>query len=127
VNSLEKLYKSIEESKLYKDYKKISTILEEDDSIQKLINEIKDLEKEATLLEYKGDIKYKEIDKIIEKKMLELKNNQIYIEYMNKMEEFNNVLKESSNIIESYIEEKVWKCYYYLALLAEDMMQQQKL
>ena len=39
--------------------------------------------------------------------MLELKNNQIYIEYMNKMEEFNNVLKESSNIIESYIEEKV--------------------
>ena len=107
MNSLEKLYTSIEESKLYKDYKKISTILEEDDSIQKLINEIKDLEKEATLLEYKGDIKYKEIDKIIEKKMLELKNNQIYIEYMNKMEEFNNVLKESSNIIESYIEEKV--------------------
>lgn len=107
MNSLEKLYKSIEESKLYKDYKKISTILEEDDSIQKLINEIKDLEKEATLLEYKGDIKYKEIDKIIEKKMLELKNNQIYIEYMNKMEEFNNVLKESANIIESYIEEKV--------------------
>ena len=107
MNSLEKLYKYIEESKLYKDYKKISTILEEDDSIQKLINEIKDLEKEATLLEYKGDIKYKEIDKIIEKKMLELKNNQIYIEYMNKMEEFNNVLKESSNIIESYIEEKV--------------------
>lgn len=107
MNSLEILYKSIEESKLYKDYKKISTILEEDDSIQKLINEIKDLEKEATLLEYKGDIKYKEIDKIIEKKMLELKNNQIYIEYMNKMEEFNNVLKESSNIIESYIEEKV--------------------
>ena len=107
MNSLEKLYKAIEESKLYKDYKKISTILEEDDSIQKLINEIKDLEKEATLLEYKGDIKYKEIDKIIEKKMLELKNNQIYIEYMNKMEEFNNVLKESSNIIESYIEEKV--------------------
>ena len=43
MNSLEKLYKSIEESKLYKDYKKISTILEEDDSIQKLINEIKDL------------------------------------------------------------------------------------
>ena len=65
MNSLEKLYKSIEESKLYKDYKKISTILEEDDSIQKLINEIKDLEKEATLLEYKGDIKYKDMDKII--------------------------------------------------------------
>ena len=107
MNSLEKLYTYIEESKLHKDYKKISTILEEDDSIQKLINEIKDLEKEATLLEYKEDIKYKEIDKIIEKKMLELKNNQIYIEYMNKMEEFNNVLKESSNIIESYIEEKV--------------------
>ena len=124
MNSLEKLYKSIEESKLYKDYKKISTILEEDDSIQKLINEIKDLEKEATLLEYKEDIKYKEIDKnetikietdgvfkvtayTYGKDGNKSKNNQIYIEYMNKMEEFNNVLKESSNIIESYIEEKV--------------------
>ena len=54
MNSLEKLYKSIEESKLYKDYKKISTILEEDDSIQKLINEIKAHEKEVSSLAYKG-------------------------------------------------------------------------
>ena len=86
MNSLEKLYKSIEESKLYKDYKKISTILEEDDSIQKLINEIKDLEKEATLLEYKGDIKYKEIDKLNNKLNKQDERNKIKIRKVEKQQ-----------------------------------------
>ena len=36
-----------------------------------------------------------------------LKNKQIYIEYLNKMEEFNNELSLSSKMINDYIEEKV--------------------
>ena len=35
------------------------------------------------------------------------KNKQIYIEYLNKMEEFNNELSLSSKMINDYIEEKV--------------------
>lgn len=106
-NSLEELYNSIENSTYYKEYKKITNILEQDSEINNLINEIKDLEKEATLLEYKKDSKYKEVDKIIKEKINILNNNQLYIDYLNKMEELNSILKESSNIIEKYLEENI--------------------
>ena len=38
------------------------------DEIKELLNEIKELEKEATYLEYIGDEKYKDIDEEIKKK-----------------------------------------------------------
>ena len=61
-SSLEELFKSIENSNLYKEYKKMETILEQDGEIKQIIEEIKELEKQATYLEYIGDEKYKEID-----------------------------------------------------------------
>lgn len=106
-NSLEELYNSIENSDYYKEYKKITNVLEEDKEINDLINEIKELEKEATILEYKKDPKYKDIDKLIKEKIDILNNNQLYIDYLNKMEDLNNILKESSNIIEKYLEENI--------------------
>ncbi len=106
-NSLEELYNSIENSTYYKEYKKITNILEQDSEINNLINEIKDLEKEATLLEYKKDPKYKEIDNLIKEKINILNNNQLYIDYLNKMEELNDILSESSNIISKYLEENI--------------------
>ena len=106
-NSLEELFNTIENSKLYKEYKKMEDILSKDTEIKKIIDEIKELEKEATYLEYIGDDKYKDIDKEIKKKENILNNKQVYIEYLNKMEEFNNELATSSKMIEKYIEEKV--------------------
>ena len=106
-NSLNDLYNSIENSTYYKEYKKISSILESDNDINNLINEIKDLEKEATRLEYNKDSRYKELDKIIKEKINLLNNNHIYMEYLNRMEELNNILKESSNIISEYLNENV--------------------
>ena len=106
-NSLKNLYDSIENSTYYQEYKKISSILENDEYLNNLINEIKDLEKEATRLEYKKDPKYKEIDEIIKEKINILNNNHLYIEYLNRMEELNNILKESSNIIEEYLNENI--------------------
>ena len=106
-NSLEELFNSIENSKLYKDYRKIENILSKDKEINELINEIKELEKQATYLEYIGDDKYKEIDEEIKKKADILNNKQVYQEYLNKMEEFNNELAISSHMIEKYIAEKV--------------------
>ena len=105
--SLEELYNSIENSNYYKEYKKITSIIENDDEINNLINEIKDLEKEATILEYNKNEKYKEIDKVIHDKINILNNNQLYIDYLNKMEELNSILKESSNMIEKYLEENI--------------------
>ena len=106
-NSLEELFNAIENSNLYKEYKKMSDILDKDSEIKKILDEIKELEKEATYLEYIGDEKYKEIDEEIKKKAEVLNNKQVYQEYLNKMDEFNNELAVSSRMIEKYVEEKV--------------------
>lgn len=106
-NSLEELFNSIENSNLYKEYKKMSSILSKDEEIKKLIDEIKELEKQATYLEQIGDEKYKEIDEEIKRKADILNNKHIYQEYLEKMDEFNNELAMSSKIIESYVSEKV--------------------
>ena len=106
-NSILELFESIENSSLYKEYKKMSNILDKDKNIKKIIDEIKELEKKATYLESIGDITYKEIDKQIKEKEAILNNNHVYQEYLNRMDEFNNELSMSSKMIEKYIEEKV--------------------
>ncbi len=106
-SSLEELFRSIENSKEYKEYKKMEDILNKDSEIKKILEEIKELEKQATYLEYIGDDKYKELDEEIKRKSDILNNKQVYIEYLNKMEEFNNELATSSKMIEKYIAEKI--------------------
>ena len=106
-SSISELFNTIENSKLYKDYKKMADILNRDSEIEERIDEIKELEKKATDLESIGDNKYLEIDEIIKEKANILNNKQVYIEYLEKMEEFNNELAISSNMINKYISEKV--------------------
>ncbi len=106
-NSLEVLFNSIENSSLYKEYLKMKDILDKDSEIKKLIDEIKELEKEATYLEFIGDNKYIEIDEEIKRKADILNNKHVYQEYLNKMEEFNDELAISSKMIEKYVSEKV--------------------
>jgi len=106
-NKIDELFDTIESSSEYLEYKKIGDILKKDKSIMKLMNEIKELQKEATLLEYNNDPRYKELDKIIEEKVIELNSNVVYQEYLNKMKEFNEILLNSSNIIEKYVNEKI--------------------
>ncbi len=106
-SSLEELFNAIENSDLYKEYKKMSLILEKDKEINKLLDKIKELEKQATYLEYIGDESYKEVDKEIKELEKVLNQKPAYREYLNKMEEFNNELSTSSKMIESYIAEKV--------------------
>lgn len=106
-NSLEELFNSIENSDLYKEYKKMSDILGKDKEIRKLIDEIKELEKKATYLENNGDDKYKEVDEEIKRKADVLNNKHIYQEYLEKMDEFNNELAMSSKMIDKYVSEKV--------------------
>ena len=64
-SSIEELFNSIENSSLYKKYKKMSDILSKDLEIKNMLDEIKELEKEATYLENIGDDRYKEVDKKI--------------------------------------------------------------
>ena len=106
-SSIEELFNSIENSSLYKKYKKMSDILSKDSDIKKLLDEIKELEKEATYLENIGDDRYKDVDEEIKRKADILNNNYVYQEYLNSMNDFNDEISMSSKMIEQYIEEKV--------------------
>ncbi len=106
-NSIEELFNSIENSSLYQEYLKMKDILSKDSEIKELIDEIKELEKKATYLETIGDDSYKEVDDEIKRKADILNNKQVYQEYLNKMDEFNDELAISAKMIEKYVQEKV--------------------
>ena len=106
-SSIEELFDSINNSKEYQEYKEITSILNDNIEVKSLIEEIKELQKEATYLEYNEDEKYKELDKIIEEKTKALNENIHYKEYLSKLKDFNNILLASSSLLDEYIEEKV--------------------
>ena len=106
-SSIEDLFNSIENSSLYKRYMEMNNILSKDENIKKILDEIKELEKEATYLENIGDDRYREVDEEIKRKAEILNNNYIYQEYLNSMNEFNDELSISSKMIEKYVEEKI--------------------
>lgn len=106
-NSIEELFTSINESPEYQEYKKISSILNDNIEVKELIEEIKTLQKEATKLEYNNDDEYMEVDKVIAEKTKLLNNNTYYQEYLSKLKKFNTMLLASSSLIEEYIDEKV--------------------
>ena len=106
-NKIEELFGTIESSSEYIEYKKIGDILDKDPNILMELQEIKELQKEATYLESNNDIRYKEVDEIIAKKVEELNNNEVYKEYLEKMREFNKLILKSSNMLESFINSKI--------------------
>lgn len=106
-NSIESLFKEIDNSLEYKEYKEIEKILKENKEVMNLIDEIKTLEKEATKLEYENNPKYKEIDNIIKDKVKSLEDNSSYKEYQEKLRKFNEVMRTSSLILQEYIDDKV--------------------
>lgn len=106
-NKIEELFETIMTSQEYQEYQKILNIINKDKKLSSLIKEIKKLNKQATILEYNGNPKYKEIDKKIKQKTIILNNNPLYNEYKNKMNTLNDILATSSNIIQKYIDEIV--------------------
>ena len=106
-NKIEELFGTIETSEEYIEYKKIGDILDKDPNIMLLLQEIKELQKEATYLESNNDIRYKEVDEIIAKKVEELNKNEVYKEYLEKMQEFNKLILKSSNMLEGYFNTKI--------------------
>lgn len=106
-NKIDELFETIQNSQEYIEYKKIQELLKNDIEINNLIENIKELQKKSTKLEYDNNSEYKEIDKEIKNKITKLNSYPIYIEYKNKMNELNDILAMSSNMIEKYIEEVV--------------------
>lgn len=106
-SKMEELFESIQNSPEYISYKEITHLLENNPNLKKLVEEIKNLQQEATLKEYQNDEKYKELDKIIEEKKQELEEEPLYQEYKNRMNELNDLLSTSTHMIEEYINDKI--------------------
>ena len=106
-DSIDDLFNTIKNSNSYKEYISITNILKKDKEVNKLVDEIKDLQKLSVNLEYKGDLSYKDIDKEIDLKVKLLNDIPIYKEYLNRMNKLNDSLSRSSYTIEKYINEKI--------------------
>lgn len=89
-NKLDELFNDIKNSSYYKEYKKIGKILEDDNEINMQINEIKELQKEASFLEANNDIRYKELDEIIKKRVEILNSNNNYKKYLEMIDMLNS-------------------------------------
>ena len=85
----------------------IGEVLENNKEVNDLVSEIKKLQQESVRLEEQGDIKYKEIDKVIEEKVNILNSIPVYQEYLRRMDEFNNIITESKDNIEKFINKKI--------------------
>lgn len=105
--SINDLFNTIKNSSEYKEYLNIGEVLKKDNELNNLIEDIKKLQKKSVNLEYKGDKKYKEIDKEIDEKVKILNSRPLYKEYLRRMNKLNDILSESSYTIEKYINEKV--------------------
>lgn len=106
-NKINELFDTIKNSKEYKAYLNIGEVLENNSEINDLVDEIKKLQKESVKLEEIGDSKYIEIDKIIEEKVNKLNSIPVYQEYLRRMDEFNNIITESKDNIEKFINKKI--------------------
>ena len=106
-NKINDLFETIKNSKEYKSYQEIGSILENNEEVNTLVAEIKKLQQESVKLEEENNPKYKVIDKIIEEKVTTLNNIPVYQEYLRRMNEFNDVIAQSSKNIEEYINSKI--------------------
>ena len=104
---IDDLFLAIKNSSEYQEYLNIGEVMDKDSEIKRLVDEIKKLQQKSVNLEYNNDDSYKEVDKEIEKKVLELNSRPLYQEYLIRMNNLNDILSESSNNIEKYINSKI--------------------
>lgn len=104
---IDDLFQAIHESSEYQEYVSICKVIDSSDEIQQLVNEIKRLQQKSVKLEAKKDDSYKEVDKVIEEKVLKLNSIPLYQEYIRRMNELNDILAESTFQIEKYINDKI--------------------
>lgn len=101
--NIEELLNDITTSEEYIKYKEIGNILESDSFVMNLMDEIKELQQEAVILEYNDDPKYLELEEIIKEKAEVLNNNSTYKLYLEKMKEYNEFISNSNVLLEGVI------------------------
>lgn len=82
----------LENSLEYLEYKNICRIISDNKYINDLLNEIKVLQNKSIFLEYNNDLEFLEVEKEIERKVMELNSNPKYIKYLEEMRKYNSYI-----------------------------------
>ena len=107
LNKVDEIIDYIKTSDLYQKYLVIEKSMTNNEDINKLIKEIKILQKKAVREEQQNNIsKVKEIDKIISDKLTKLNNIPLYNEYNIVVDELNDIFLNIKKTIQTYINTK---------------------
>ena len=100
---VEEIINYIKSSKDYQDYLKLKDIMSKDDEIRDNIQSIKKLQK----ILVNTPSKKEEIEEVLDNYQNKLHNNPLYREYLNKVDDINNVFNIIENEINNYFYNKV--------------------
>lgn len=96
----------IKDSEIYKEYKKLELKVKKNKDINRLVSIIKKLQKEAVNAEHKKNYDLLEQkNKEISSKNIELNNVPLYNDYVDKMNELNELLVTIKNKFDLFIKE----------------------
>lgn len=108
VKDFDELIELIKDSDIYKEYKCIEQQVSINEDIKLLTDEIKALQKEAVNAEYKNNYeKLKLSNEEIKNKYVELYKIPLYNDYIDKIDELNNLLGIIKSKFDSFIKELV--------------------
>jgi len=101
LNEVENIVSFIKESDTYKDYIFLKEKLSNNETAMSLINEIKTIQKQLVKKEVNNE-DIKDLDNLIKEKEEELNRIPLYIEYINKQEQLNDLYQDIKQRLDDY-------------------------
>ncbi len=101
LNEVESIVSFIKESDTYKDYIFLKEKLSNNEKAMSLINEIKTIQKQLVKKEVNNE-DIKDLDNLIKEKEEELNKIPLYIEYINKQEQLNDLYQDIKQRLDDY-------------------------
>ena len=101
LNEVDNIVSFIKESDTYKDYIFLKEKLSNNETAMSLINEIKTIQKQLVKKEVNNE-DIKDLDNLIKEKEEELNKIPLYIEYINKQEQLNDLYQDIKQRLDDY-------------------------
>ena len=104
IKEFNELIELIKDSDLYKKYIRLEELVKKSNDINKLVEDIKELQKKIVNLEHKN-MSTKDLEEELNKKKVELNLIPLYNDYTESIDELNNMLLIIKNKFDNFIKE----------------------
>lgn len=101
--SLNNLITTIKNSKIYINYLHILKQVEKNNDIDKIVNDIKIIQKEIVKTEHIHKKDITELEEVLDKKKKQLYNIPLYQDYIEASNELNDLIKQVNERLQNYI------------------------